>query len=653
MPNTNTSAVAIKGFIPALDPKVVNVPHVVDGRNFLMSVEGPWAGFASKLLSYQPFVSEGSVATFESDIGTIWCAQDGIYQYNPDIERFDLLYPLDTNADGVWSYAYVGGVNYLCNPDVGVLRWVSETAAWGLLAHAELPQSPQYVAAAYGRLLVVGVSRVAWSALDDGTDFTSSLTTGVGSQGLSMVGGRGMVVKAVADGVIVFTSAGILRGRFTDIGSTFVWSVLSTQRKLLNQRCVVTVVNVQSADTELNHVFLDARAGMFICTGATPVPYQPLMSEYLSAKLLPAYGSAASNTVALYYSTNTRNLVVSIGKSEFSDTYTYALVLYTSRDEWGRFDEPHRSFCDFSVALSYRRGGDHWAHVTSDGYVQYMVPGLGHIETVDVDPMASKWLPANQYPGYSSGSTWRAVSCVRLTSVDEQGYLAAMPGFFRTAVVVGTSEPDITSPSVAGYAMSEYVLNEDWNYVGGAEDWNVDGGAEDLNSSGANLIAPAVGFFASGVLQYNRVMTVPAIAGLSSWVDVGLFRLTQKEYPDEVSMITNVALGIAVGAADITVEDWNSMAVPAEDWSLLGGADDYGRDVPDGSCYTAHILGTNDGVTTSSMEQLSLVTDTPAVEYYACFSNAIFHKVRVAASAPKETYHLRYLELSGSVAGRL
>lgn len=654
MPSTNTAARGIKGYIPALDPKVINTPQVVTGRNFLMSLEGPYAGFSSLLLSHKPLRDSGEVQTFETDDGWVWCTDAGIYSYDEASSQFLPLYTFTASTqDAPWSLAIVGGVNYYCRPGIGIIRYDPGSLVWSMLAHAELPLQPQYITLAYGRLIVVGTSRVAWSALDDGTDFTSSLTTGVGSQGLSMVGGTGLVVKAVSDGIIVFTTKGILKGQFTDIGSTFRWDILSTQRRLLSAFCVATVVDGQSAETELNHVFLDSRAGLFLCKGGEPKAYQPLMGEYIVTKVYPQFRGNAANYLRLHYSGVSRNLVLSIGNYGTPTAgYTSALVLYIPRDEWGLFNEAHLSFVDFRIS-SGTYYGDSWAYVCPEGLVHFMVPGLGYRQAATTGGSAHLWVPPAQVTGKYIGTTWQAASSFRVSGVYELAFSGRPAGYFTLSNTTTAADPDISTVDQTGYSPSTgYYMSEDWLLATGYGDWGVEVGSEDYMAATA-LQVPSVGASAAGI-TYGRYSVLPISSeGLNSAIEVGTFRLQENQYPDELSLMTNVAIGISNNGSGAEQEDWLASADVVEDWMVLSDQEDYGADFGSSAAYQVSILGYNDGNVVNSSEPLTLSHDTPSVEYYTCFNTAVFHRIRIEAISVNETFHLRYLELSGSVAGRL
>lgn len=619
MPNTNTQAKGIKGYIPALDPKVVNQPHVVAGRNFLMSIEGPYAGFATRVLSKYPFVSAGSVQTFETEQGWWWACDTGIYAFSEASLRFRNLFacaPPQTSAP--WSYTNVGNIDYFCRAGIGVVSYNPETDNWALVSHAELPQDPQYITRAFGRLVVVGASRIAWSALDDGTDFTSSLETGAGSQGLSMVGGAGLAVRTVADGVIVFTTSGILHGQFTDIGTTFRWTVLSTQRRLLNAFCV-TVVWTEGA--ELSHVFLDARAGLFVCNGTEPTPYQPLFSDYLLRAVYPRFRSLEVRDLRLFYSQVTQHLVVSVGNPAVAGYMTTAYALYVPRGEWGIFSSAHSAFVDFSLQQESAFFGDRWGYVDLDGHAHFMIPNSGQCEIVR-EFTGVPWAVIEQPANKLLSGVWQAGSAFRVAANNFHALQAATAAEFEYAARHYTQSPPV--PMEPAVSVVDDVV-----------------------------VFPAACVSSAGLTQWVFVLRPDAFAPLDAYVDVGLFRLSSGEHPDEVSMITDVAIGVSLNGVAASVEDWNTAADEVEDWNLLQGTEDWGLDVAALVDYVAEIIGSADGNTVDTLDALQLTKDANSVEYYACFNHAIFHRVRVAAQTTGQTFHLRYLELSGNVAGRL
>ena len=143
---------------------------------------------------------------------------------------------------------------------------------------------------------------------------------------------------------------------------------------------------------------------------------------------------------------------------------------------------------------------------------------------------------------------------------------------------------------------------------------------------------------------------------LDAYIHVGLFRWEEARYPDELSEIQELAVGMDNLPEGATEEDWNDSNNPAEDWNASDhDPEDWGFNIPGDFMYDLEIIGTNDGITKYTSKILTGELDVGATEFYNLGTGqvAIYHSIRISAEKSVQSFHLKSLEMSGIMAGRL
>jgi hypothetical protein len=151
----------------------------------------------------------------------------------------------------------------------------------------------------------------------------------------------------------------------------------------------------------------------------------------------------------------------------------------------------------------------------------------------------------------------------------------------------------------------------------------------------------------------------------NSYVKVGMFRFTQQRFDDEVAKVTDFSIGFSdKGSLDESFEDWgynNGVSDPNpgrgnQDWNT-GSPDtfeDWGKNVINRASFNVKIEGTLDGETIFQFEDPpNLEVEKPNQNFYTCDVQGGWFAVTVSATNSRQTYHLKYLEMSGNAAGRL
>lgn len=645
MANSLIQVRGIKGLVPALEPKEMQQPFVVDGRNFAMDFEGPYSAFSHMVSSYTPLDSPELVQTLQVESETYICTSSGIYGY--DVVNMSYypkyLFPA-VSTKYPWSMAQVGGFYYFCRRDVGVIQHDYTNRKWVVVSSPYLPNNPAYITNSYGRLIVLGDNAVVWSSLDNGLDFVTSLETGAGYQGLSIVRGTPLGIREIANGFLTFTSQGIMISEFIGTAAVFQHRKLTTTDQLLNPFCLVTT-------SELTHVFL-TRQGFRVTDGKVPDVFEPLFNQFLFRKVFPNFEILNQTMFRMFYSQERQSFFLSIASSAYPTKYSKAYVFNTTRQEWGSFDENHYGIGEFYFG-SGPYAGYNLGYIDFDGFSHYMTGALPYKEVVpDINDNIIIYRKPTETETHFAEGVCIATSRFHMTAVDEQGFKNYPSGLY-TVAYTSTGYSPAVMPAPVG---TVFVGWADWNTdTSGDEDWLLVTGAEDwLDGEECAISYGAMGM-QSNVVSRSFAPIDKQLTALDSYVTVGVFRFIENKFPDEVNILTNVAVGMYGNNGTATNEDWNTFSpTVAEDYAGSNGlSEDWGFSYPSNLSYSMSVLGSFDGVAYDYVETPALVQDKNSVEYYSCYTSGIYHAVTFSANNLFEYIHLKHLELSGFISGRL
>ena len=142
---------------------------------------------------------------------------------------------------------------------------------------------------------------------------------------------------------------------------------------------------------------------------------------------------------------------------------------------------------------------------------------------------------------------------------------------------------------------------------------------------------------------------------INASIEVGLYRITEQQYPDELSLINNVTLGVPPTPEGQIFEDWLNDTLPDEDWNTGSGAEDWGFGTIITSEFVTTIIGSLDGesVWNDQTEVLNLVTDDGQFKHFTCSNTGLYHTIKLDALNVDESFYLKTLEVSGALVGRL
>lgn len=329
--------------------------------------------------------------------------------------------------------------------------------------------------------------------------------------------------------------------------------------------------------------------GFFSSTGQQYKEFEPIMGEFFNNKLLPTLDLTNVQQIRLEYNQIVKNLYVSVASPLLNGQYAYAYVFYRSAAEWGIFNYFHYNFMEMA-ALSGVTKGYNWGFIGADLYFHYFVPDV----FVELAPTGT---PINYFYRLDLDTPIRIVNGILIATADM------------------------------------HIHNEDETVYNTA-----------------------------GMYQYNGANAPTVYLApdnpINSYIEIGLLRWAEQKYDDEIGEVTNVKLSVDDFPGTQVFIDYNNIAVGITiDYNNvpLPIDEDWGSGVLSSSIFTAIIMGTNDGTTpwVGNTEVLTLSIDSGDDKYYTCFNSGVFHTVRLEALLPNTTFHLRLMELSGSVGGRI
>ena len=246
----------IEGLYPNIDARRIEQPHILKGRNFIWSFDGPYSGLGYGLLSADSDedVKLGAAEYIQyidlEGLLLVLCST-GVYEYDPVARTYTQLHALTATQFTKmykWTYARVGLFYYISHPglnvpdaDTGTILKIDISDKTITEITDSVPVGAMALTSSRGRLIVLGDNQYSWSGLDDGSNLTPSLVTGAGAQGLSIIGGTPYTLERTANGFFVFTSEGILIARYYQGPGVFIHRVLQDDIWLVNHLCAVNI----------------------------------------------------------------------------------------------------------------------------------------------------------------------------------------------------------------------------------------------------------------------------------------------------------------------------------------------------------------------------------------------------------------------------
>lgn len=336
-PSLNINLKELGSYRPVIDPRRFPTPVVINGTNFIFDVDGPRAGFSDRFYNWYEFdlLTRKSIREFKVESEFFYGTPTGIWQIDPISLSLSQLLPVTTlRPQWPWSFAKVGNRYYFAQHNVGIWQYNpdSEDNEW---RRVNLPLNApcKGVCEAYGRLVALSDELVFWSALDDGTDFEVSISTGAGFLPLSMLSRNAFRVDRVADGFIVSTDKGLLKGESVAASYVFRAYVLSTDVRVFSPNAVCYIDDV-------GLVALDGN-GFHITDGQKPQPWEPEEGEYLKQNYLRQMDRLKLGCLQLFFSHSAKQFFVALAPNLREGTFTMTRCYNLASGKWSVFSRPH------------------------------------------------------------------------------------------------------------------------------------------------------------------------------------------------------------------------------------------------------------------------------------------------------------------------
>lgn len=360
-------AIDVQGLTPGLDIRRSDKLFAVGGSNFAFTSLGPRSVFGNRLLLPHPLGNpahaQGVRVRLRSGDRTFTFEGESILEWNEADGGWDVLFvtPDTTLSPYRWTHGYLNGKIYFCHPRTGII--VYDLDAGTVLKHdgPGVPQTPLAITVNNGRLVVLDDLYLSWSWQSDGMNFTPALGE-AGQQLISdRVAGFPIMVSTYAQGVLTWTTGGLLRSEFTGDQEVYRHRNLNTEFRPINSFCTI-----QMDDNTV--VILDER-GLFQSQGGPPEPLAPLFNEFLITSIRQNKLNLDQN-VRIEWDDLRRFLFLSVSVTPEFPRYERAYVLYPSLDKWGTFNEIHHGILPVGINANQREG-QHYGFVDSAGQVRY------------------------------------------------------------------------------------------------------------------------------------------------------------------------------------------------------------------------------------------------------------------------------------------
>lgn len=433
-------AAEILGLTPGLDLRVSEKIFAVGGKNFAFTSKGPRSVFGNRFLLPHPLGrpahAQGVRVRLRSGDRTFTFEGESILEWSEALGGWKFLYvtPVTNISPYRWTVAYLNGYIYFCHPRTGIIVYNLDTEEVFNHNGPGVPTSPLAICANNGRLVVLDDLYLSWSWQSDGLNFTPALGE-AGQQLISdRVAGFPIMVSTYAQGVLVWTTGGVMRSEFTGDQEVYRHRNMNTEFRPINSFCTI-----QMDDNTI--VILDER-GLFQSQGGAPEPLAPLFNEFLIEYIRQNHLTLGQN-VRVEWDDIRRFLFVSLSTSENNDKYERTFVLYPSLDKWGTFNSDHYGILPIGIQGN-QRGGEYFGYVGIDGRVRYW-SDFASREVLPSDPSLNLRYPAIQKPTFQEegGEFWVASTSLTFNS-EPQSEFEFPAGFYAN----DSNEP--AAPAVEG-----------------------------------------------------------------------------------------------------------------------------------------------------------------------------------------------------------
>ena len=391
MSSNSWKANDILGLTPGLDLRRSERIYAVGGSNFAFTSLGPRSMFGSRFLTPYPLgrpahVQGVRVRLREGDRCFIFEGQS-ILEWSESLGNWRVIWmtPITNVSPYRWTVAYINEKIFFCHPVTGIIVYDLDTGQRYAHNGPGVPSQPLAICANNGRLVVIDDIYLSWSWQSDGMNFTPALGQ-AGQQKINdRVAGFPIMVNTYAQGVLTWTTGGLLRSEFTGDQEVYRHRNMNTEFRPINSFCTL--------QTDENTImFLDER-GLFQSTGGVPEPVAPLFNEFL-IDYIRKNKLAIGQNARIEWDDLRRFMYVSVSVTPESSLYERAFVLYPNLDKWGVFSESHYGIVPCQIGGSIREGS-YFGYVGADGRVNFW-SDFASREVIATDPGLNLRCPVNQ-----------------------------------------------------------------------------------------------------------------------------------------------------------------------------------------------------------------------------------------------------------------
>lgn len=357
----------ILGLTPGLDLRRSDKTYALGGKNFAFTSRGPRSAFGDRLLSPYPLGrtdhTQGVRVRVRSGDRVFTFVGDSILEWDEVVKGWSVIYvtPVTNLTPYRWTYGYLNGKIYFCHPRTGIVVYDIDSSEVYKHNGSGVPTSPLAITVNSGRLVVLDDIFLSWSWQSDGLNFTPALGEAGQQKVNDRVAGFPIMITNYAEGVLTWTTGGVMRSEFTGDQAVYRHRNLNTEFRPINSFCTL-----QTDDN--TSVILDER-GLFQSKGGAPEPLTPLFNEFL-IDFISKNKLAVGQNVRIEWDDLRRFMFVSVSFTPETPIYQRAYVLYPSLDKWGVFSSPH--FGILPVGLSANeRAGQYFGFVGTDSLLRY------------------------------------------------------------------------------------------------------------------------------------------------------------------------------------------------------------------------------------------------------------------------------------------
>ena len=659
MPNIHTYTIG--AYTPYYDAKQLAEFSVVGGKNFMPTVSGYKSAFGSDVLTDRVLDTRlllNSQIFSLSESALVLCNRYGVMQYDADSEGWYFIVKASSEltSEYPWSIACVGGDWYFCKRGFGVWRYrLSERS--GKFVIDNVPTDPVSICASGGRLVILGSSTYAWSAIGDGTDLETSLVTGAGFQALSLIGGKPLAVKSITIGYLVYTTAGIIRVEAIDTPNPFYHRVLTADDYAPVSPWAICELGTGST------VFL-AKSGLYATSGDYPQILEKDFSKWLTSTTLKYLLQSRYNLpLALSYDANRRWLILSYAEYAIdASPYSVAYVLDIELAKWGRFDNNHY-FISSAYVTDPRFLGYRTITASTDGAIRIINKDYGRTEVADSRYKTN--YPVCYRPSYKEydqlgGSLNVFTSAAQLDVFDfaSLGKSVGTLGAYVYIPIYSSLPVDLSNPaSFIGSYYSDSLFDHFVDMANMSASQTIDMGnavansVVDMNRFIGNEVAvfTSLATSDSGIVAFKEIRAYGELADIDSKLDVGLYHIPDFDDLQCSTVMTGFAQFHEQSLGDSEFIDM--MAVPdslLDMETLPNEIVDMGIDFLSSPNFATKLISSSDGhghrdLHIYNLEPYSIIGDRFNFNSY---STGLYHGFEIATNAPGGYYHLKQIQVN-------